>query len=82
MPYFLCPKKVLYGKGILKRLGSEIEGRGNKAVLITDKFMVKMSNELVEAVKAAGYEVKIWDGAEPEPSTALAVAGPQGAPGV
>jgi alcohol dehydrogenase class IV len=73
MPYFLCPKKVLYGKGILKRLGSELEGRGNKAVLITDKFMVKMSNELVEAVKAAGYEVKIWDGAEPEPSTALAV---------
>jgi alcohol dehydrogenase class IV len=72
MPYFLCPKKVLYGKGILKRLGTEIEGRGQKAVLITDKVMVKFSTELVEAIKNAGYTVQVWDGAEPEPSTAVA----------
>ena len=71
MPYFLCPKKVLFGKGMLKRLGAELEGRGNKAVLITDKNMVKLSGELVEAVKSAGYEVKVWDGAEPEPSIAV-----------
>jgi alcohol dehydrogenase class IV len=55
---------------MLKRLGAELEGRGKKAVLITDKNMVKLSGELVEAVKSAGYEVKIWDGAEQEPSTA------------
>ncbi len=71
MPYFLCPKKVLYGKGMLRRLGVELEGRGNKAVLITGKNTVKLSAELVEAVKNAGYEVKVWDGAEPEPSTAV-----------
>ena len=71
MPYFLCPKKVLYGRGMLKRLGAELEGRGHKAVLITDKNMVKLSGELVEAVKNAGYEVKVWDGAEPEPSIAV-----------
>jgi alcohol dehydrogenase class IV len=70
MSYFLSPKKVLFGKGMLKRLGAELEGRGKKAVLITDKNMVKLSGELVEAVKSAGYEVKIWDGAEQEPSTA------------
>ncbi len=58
---------------MLRRLGAELEGRGNKAVLITDKNMVKLSGELVEAVKSAGYEVKIWDGAEPEPSTAGAI---------
>ena len=72
MPYFLCPKKVLYGKGMLRRLGTELEGRGNKAVLITDKNMVKLSEELVEVIKNAGYEVKVWDGAEQEPSTAVA----------
>jgi alcohol dehydrogenase class IV len=70
MSYFLSPRKILFGKGMLKRLGAELEGRGQKAVLITDKNMVKLSGELVEAVKAAGYEVKIWDGAEQEPSTA------------
>lgn len=73
MSYFLSPKKILFGKNMLKRLGAELEGRGNKAALITDKNMVKLSGELVEAVKAAGYEVKIWDGAEPEPSTRGAI---------
>ncbi len=71
MPYFLCPQKVLYGRGMLRRLRAELEGRGNKAVLITDNIMVKLSGELVEAVKSAGYEVKVWDRAEPEPSTAV-----------
>jgi alcohol dehydrogenase class IV len=73
MSYFLSPKKILFGKNMLKRLGGELEGRGTKAVLITDKNMVKLSGDLVEAVKAAGYEVKIWDGAEPEPSTKGAI---------
>jgi alcohol dehydrogenase class IV len=73
MSYFLSPKKILFGKNMLKRLGAELEGRGNKAALITDKNMVKLSGELVEAVKAAGYEVEIWDGAEPEPSTRGAI---------
>jgi alcohol dehydrogenase class IV len=73
MSYFLSPKKILFGKNMLKRLGGELEGRGTKAALITDKNMVKLSNELVETVKAAGYEVKIWDSAEPEPSTTGAI---------
>ena len=70
MSYFLSPRKILFGKGMLKRLGAELEGRGKKAVLITDKNMVKLSRELIEAVRGAGYEVIIWDEAEQEPSTA------------
>jgi alcohol dehydrogenase class IV len=73
MPYFLSPRKILFGKGMLKRLGMELEGRGNKAFMITDKNMAKISQPLVDAVKNAGYEVRIWDEAEPEPSTAVAV---------
>jgi alcohol dehydrogenase class IV len=74
MPYFLSPK-ILFGKGILKRFGSEIQGKGTKATIITDKVMGKFADRLVEAVKAAGYEVNIWDGAEPEPSVGVAEAG-------
>lgn len=74
MPYFRSPK-VLFGKGMLKRLGAELEGKGNKAVLVTDKTLVKFSDELVEVIRSAGYEVKVWDGAEPEPSIEVARAG-------
>ena len=73
MSYFLSPKKILFGKNMLRRLGAELEGRGNKAALITDKYMVKLIGELVETVKSAGYEVKVWDGAELEPSKAGAI---------
>ena len=73
MSYFLSPKKILFGKGMLRRLGAELEGRGNKAVLITDENIVKLSDELVQGVKDAGYEIKIWDKAEPEPSTTGAI---------
>ncbi len=73
MSYFLSPKKILFGKNMLRRLGAELEGRGQKAVLITDKNMAELSGELVETVKSAGYEVRVWDGAEPEPSTAGAI---------
>jgi alcohol dehydrogenase class IV len=74
MSYFLSPT-VLFGKGMLKRLGTELEGRGNKAVLITGKTMVKASHQLVEVVSSAGYDVKVWDGAQPEPSIEAARAG-------
>jgi len=76
MRYFLSPK-VLYGKGALSRLGAELQGKGNKAVLITDKVMVKLSDKVVEEVRNAGYEVKVWDGAEPEPSVEVARKGSQ-----
>ena len=66
MPCFLSPK-VLFGKGALERLGPEIEGKGSKTVLITDKTMVKFCERLVETVKDAGYEVKVGDRAEQAP---------------
>lgn len=76
MRYFLSPK-VLYGKGALSRLGAELQGKGNKAVLITDKVMVKLSDKVVEEIRNAGYEVKVWDGAEPEPSVEVTRKGSQ-----
>ncbi len=74
MPYFRSPK-VLFGRDILRRLGNEIKGRGEKAVIITGKVGAKLCGKLVDEVKNAGYEVKIWDGVEPEPSLEIAHAG-------
>ena len=74
MRYFLSPK-VIFGRGALRRLGYELAGKGGKAAVITDKAMVKFSDKLVETVRTAGCEVKIWDGAEPDPSIEVAFAG-------
>ena len=72
MPYFLSPK-VIFGKGALEKLKPEMEGEGGKAVLITDNTMVKFSRRLVEIIKDAGYEVKVWDRAVQEPSMDVAL---------
>ena len=73
MPYFLSPK-VIYGKGALKRLSLELEGKGNRAALITDRTLKENCDELVESIRAAGYEVKIWDGVEADPTLDIALA--------
>lgn len=74
MPYFLSPK-VIFGKGALKRLGPEIEGKGDRAMMITDKNMVRYSEKIVEIFKEAGYEITVWDGAESDPTIEVAIAG-------
>jgi alcohol dehydrogenase class IV len=74
MPYFLSPK-VLFGKDALEKLGPEIEGKGGKAVLITDNTMVRSCERIVKTFRDAGYEVKVWDGADQEPSIDIALAG-------
>ena len=74
MSYFISPK-VLFGKGSLKKLGSEMEGKGSKALLITDKTMAQFADGLVEILETAGFAVKIWAGAEPDPSLEVALAG-------
>ena len=71
MPYFLSPK-VIFGEGALKRLGRELEGKGGRAVLITDRAMAPHSKAVVDAVAAAGVDVRVWDGAEPDPSVEVA----------
>ena len=74
MPYFLSPK-IIFGKGALKALTAEMGGKGDRAALITDKTMVGKAENLVEAVKSAGYAVKVWDRVEPDPTIELALEG-------
>lgn len=73
MPYFNSPK-ILFGSSMLKRLGSELQGLGTKAVLITDRNVAALSESLVKTLSDAGWAVTVWDGAEQEPSTEGALA--------
>jgi alcohol dehydrogenase class IV len=65
---------VIFGKGALKRLSLELEGKGNRAALITDRILKEKSTELVESIRAAGYEVKIWDEVEADPTLDIILA--------
>jgi alcohol dehydrogenase class IV len=73
MPYFLSPK-VIFGKGAMKRFASELAGKGNQAAIITDRTLKDKCTELIELLKAAGYEVKIWDEVEADPTLDIALA--------
>jgi alcohol dehydrogenase class IV len=73
MPYFLSPK-VIFGKGAIKRLSLELEGKGDRAAIITDRILRDKCSELIEGLKAVGYEVKIWDGVEADPTLDIALA--------
>jgi len=73
MPYFLSPK-VIYGKGALKRLSVELEGKGDRAAIITDRTMKEKCADLVASVRAAGYEVTLWDEVEADPTLDIALA--------
>ena len=57
MADFISPK-ILFGKGVLKRLGSELKGRGDKALIITDKTMAPHAAPVAQAIQDAGFDVK------------------------
>ncbi|MBW1780959.1 MAG: iron-containing alcohol dehydrogenase [Deltaproteobacteria bacterium] len=73
MPYFQSPK-VIFGKGTFKRLALELEGKGDRAALITDRIMKENCTELIEALTAVGYAVTVWDEVEADPTLDLALS--------
>jgi len=66
--------KVLYGKGALKRLSAELEGKGKRAAIITDRTLKDKCTDLTESLRAAGYEATLWDGVEADPTLDIALA--------
>jgi len=46
----------------LKRLSAELQGKGVRAAIITDRTLKDKCSELIESLGAAGYEITIWDG--------------------
>lgn len=76
MAYFSSPK-ILYGGSMLKRLGDELQCKGNKAAVISGRTVVNYCDPLVKALEDCGFIVSTWNETEPEPSFDIAAKGGQ-----
>lgn len=77
MAVFLVPSKILSGVGAINDLGANIEGKGKKALIVTDKFMIKFGNvaRVTNALDAAGIAYSVFDGVAGEPTDKMVAAG-------
>lgn len=74
---FMVPAKIISGENVIAELGKHIEGKGQKALIVTDQFMVKFGNaaKVEAALKKAGLSYVIFDGANSEPTDKIVEAG-------
>ena len=74
---FMVPAKIISGENVIAELGKHIEGKGQKALIVTDQFMVKFGNvaKVEDALKKAGLSYVIFDGANSEPTDKIVEAG-------
>jgi len=68
---FRTAKKILFGRGAVRKVGEEARGIGAKKIaIITDQGVRKAGivKEVEEALDKENLDHGIWDGVEPEPS--------------
>lgn len=67
---FFMPTVNLMGPGSAKAVGQQVKTFGQKALIVTDDFLAKsgMAEEIAGYIKAAGVDVKIYSGAEANPT--------------
>lgn len=67
---FFMPIVNLMGPGCAKSVGQQVRTFGTKALIVTDAFLAKsgMADQIAGYIKAAGVEVAIFPGAEPNPT--------------
>ena len=67
---FMMPRKIISGPNVIAELGQHIQGKGKKALIVTDKMMVKFGNaaKVENALKAANVPYVIYDGSNTEPT--------------
>ena len=77
MGVFLVPSKILSGVGAINELGANIEGKGTKALIVTDTFMIIFGNvaKVTAALDAHNIEYAVFDGVTGEPSDKMVAAG-------
>ena len=70
---FMVPAKIISGTNVIDELGEHIKGKGTKALIVTDPFMVKFGNaaKVEAALDAAGIPHVIYDGASAEPTETM-----------
>ena len=74
---FMVPAKIISGTNVVEELGTHIAGKGTKALIVTDKFMVKFGNaaKVENALQKAGIPYVIYDGANSEPTDIIVDGG-------
>lgn len=77
MGVFLVPSKILSGVGAINELGANIQGKGQKALIVTDKFMVQFGNvaKVTDALDACNIDYVVYDGISGEPTDKMVAAG-------
>ena len=67
---FMMPRKIISGPNVIAKLGKHIQGKGKKALIVTDQMMVKFGNaaKVENALKAANVPYVIYDGSNTEPT--------------
>ena len=67
---FMMPRKIISGPNVIAELGQHIQGKGKKALIVTDQMMVKFGNaaKVENALKAAYVPYVIYDGSNTEPT--------------
>lgn len=73
MGNFRSPK-IIFGHNAVKMLPHEIEGIGNKAVLIAGRTTSQLSARLIDALYQYGLTVSVWDKVEPDPFIETAIS--------
>ena len=74
---FMVPAKIISGTNVVEELGQHIQGKGTKALIVTDQFMVKFGNaaKVENALKKVNVPYVIFDGANTEPTDKIVEAG-------
>lgn len=70
---FMMPRKIISGPNVIAELGQHIQGKGKKALIVTDQMMVKFGNaaKVENALKAANVPYVIYDGSNTEPTDVI-----------
>ena len=63
--------RVVYGNGVLSRLGELAQEFGDRALLVTDKGLKDVGHEdrVIEFLKASGVTATVFDDVHPNPTT-------------
>ena len=58
------PQKIISGENVINELGEHIKGKGEKALIVTDSFMVKSGNvtKVEDALTKTEISYVIYDG--------------------
>jgi alcohol dehydrogenase class IV len=69
MATFNLPVRIVYGAGIIERLGREAKAIGQKAMIVTysDIRRVRLLDRVVENLKSNGVDTVIFEEVEPNP---------------